>query len=69
MHTVKVEDLTFTSPFRVQFNRDDYCHALVAYFDCEFSCCHKPIKIDTCTLCSCLVVSGFVWVHLVARAI
>jgi hypothetical protein len=47
MHTVKVEDLTFASPFRITFNRDDYCHALVAYFDVEFSCCHKPLKIST----------------------
>ena len=49
MHTVKVEDLTFSSPFNIRFSRDDYCHALVAYFDCEFSCCHKPIRLDTCS--------------------
>lgn len=50
MHTVKVEDLTFSSPFSIRFNRDDYCHALVAFFDTEFSCCHKSIKIDTSPL-------------------
>ncbi len=43
-----MEDLTFSSPFSIRFTRDDYCHAIVAYFDTDFSCCHKPIKIDTC---------------------
>jgi hypothetical protein len=45
----KVEDLTFTAPFTVRFTRDDYCHALVAWFDVEFSFCHKAITLSTCT--------------------
>jgi len=44
---VKKEDLAFTSPFRLTAARNDYCHALVAYFDIEFSKCHKPIYFST----------------------
>lgn len=44
----KVEDLTFTAPFTIRFTRDDYCHALVAWFDVEFSFCHKSITLSTC---------------------
>ena len=43
----RVEDLTFTAPFKIRFTRDDYCHALVAYFDTTFSCCHKPVVLST----------------------
>jgi len=45
--SVKVSDLTFTAPFSVRFTRDDYCHALVAYFDVQFSACHKNITLST----------------------
>ena len=27
--------------------RDDYLHAITAYFDCSFSACHKPIVLST----------------------
>jgi len=47
MHTVKIEDLTFKVPFRLIASRDDFCHALVASFDIEFSKCHKPIYFST----------------------
>jgi len=47
INTVKKSDLTFTSPFRLTATRNDYCHALVAYFDIEFSKCHKPIYFST----------------------
>eukprot|EP00500_Bicosoecida_sp_ms1_P006444 CAMPEP_0203816582 /NCGR_PEP_ID=MMETSP0115-20131106/16438_1 /ASSEMBLY_ACC=CAM_ASM_000227 /TAXON_ID=33651 /ORGANISM="Bicosoecid sp, Strain ms1" /LENGTH=378 /DNA_ID=CAMNT_0050725487 /DNA_START=193 /DNA_END=1329 /DNA_ORIENTATION=+ len=47
LNTVKVEDLTFTAPFEVQFTRNEFCHALVAYFDVEFSGCHKKIRFGT----------------------
>ena len=26
---------------------NDDVHALVAYFDCEFTCCHKPVYFST----------------------
>eukprot|EP00164_Ancoracysta_twista_P001464 GFYU01001911.1.p1 GENE.GFYU01001911.1~~GFYU01001911.1.p1 ORF type:complete len:395 (+),score=163.83 GFYU01001911.1:41-1186(+) len=45
--TVKVEDLTFKVPFQMKMQRDDYVHAFIAYFDCCFSCCHKPIWLST----------------------
>jgi protein arginine N-methyltransferase 1 len=45
--TVKIEDLTFVVPFNVLASRDDFCHALVVYFDIEFSKCHKKIYFST----------------------
>lgn len=45
--TVKKEDLAFTSDFHLVFKRNDYCHALVAYFDCSFTHCHKQIAFST----------------------
>lgn len=44
---VKKEDLTFTSKFSIVCNRADYCHGLVAYFDCAFTQCHKKISFST----------------------
>jgi len=37
IETVTLEQLTFAAPFRLAFKRSDYCHALVAWFDCEFT--------------------------------
>jgi len=45
--TVRQEDLTFTAPFRLVANRDDFCHALVASFDIEFTRCHKKVSFST----------------------
>uniref|UniRef100_UPI00358FC59E protein arginine N-methyltransferase 1-like n=1 Tax=Myxine glutinosa TaxID=7769 RepID=UPI00358FC59E len=45
--TVNVDDLTFTSPFCLQVNRNDYIHALVAYFNIEFTKCHKRTGFST----------------------
>jgi protein arginine N-methyltransferase 1 len=47
MHTVKVEDMTWSSQFKLQVQRNDFIHALVAYFDIEFSKCHKPVYFST----------------------
>jgi protein arginine N-methyltransferase 1 len=47
IHTVKVEDLTWSSPFKISANRNDYVHAFVAYFDIEFSKCHKNVVFVT----------------------
>lgn len=47
IYTVKVEDLTFTSPFCLQVKRNDYVHALVAYFNIEFTRCHKRTGFST----------------------
>jgi len=47
MQTITVEELTFACPFAVTATRNDYCHALVAWFDIEFSHCHKPVHFST----------------------
>src|SRR5690606_28817184 len=40
-------DLDFRVPFNLSCRRDDYIHALVAWFDIEFSACHKPVRFST----------------------
>jgi protein arginine N-methyltransferase 1 len=45
--TIKKEDLAFKSRFKIVCSRHDYCHALLAYFDCTFTRCHKPITFST----------------------
>lgn len=45
--TVTKEELAFSVPFKLTAQRNDYCHAFVAYFDIEFSKCHKPVYFST----------------------
>ena len=40
-------DLAFSCPFDLVARRDDFIHALVAWFDIEFTACHKPIRFST----------------------
>jgi len=47
LNTVTANDLSFKVPFRLIASRDDFCHALVAYFDIEFSKCLKKIFFST----------------------
>jgi len=47
LNTCKAEDLTFSSKFMCTGQRNDYIHALIAWFDITFSCCHKPIYFTT----------------------
>jgi protein arginine N-methyltransferase 1 len=47
LYTVKPEDLTFTSSFRLHVRRDDYVQAFVSFFSVEFSKCHKRIGFST----------------------
>jgi len=47
INTVKAEDLNFKAPFRLVASRDDFCHALVASFDIEFTKCHKTVFFST----------------------
>ncbi|ETO36231.1 hypothetical protein RFI_00831 [Reticulomyxa filosa] len=47
LYTVKVSDLNFTNNFVLNVKRDDYAHALVAYFDVWFSKCHTRIGFST----------------------
>ena len=45
--TVTPGDLDFSAKFCLSAARNDYVHALVAYFDCTFSACHKPVSLST----------------------
>jgi protein arginine N-methyltransferase 1 len=47
LYTVTKEQLDFQNDFELTATRDDYCHALVAYFDVIFSKTHT--KIGFCT--------------------
>lgn len=47
LYTVRKEDLDFTTPFTLTVSRDDYFHAFVAYFTCEFSRTHTKLKFST----------------------
>ncbi|CAA0814282.1 Protein arginine N-methyltransferase 1.1 [Striga hermonthica] len=40
-------DASFTAPFKLVADRDDYIHALVAYFNVSFTHCHKPMGFST----------------------
>ncbi|XP_021070648.1 protein arginine N-methyltransferase 1-like [Mus pahari] len=46
IYTVRVEDLTFTSSC-LQVKRNDYVHALVAYFNIKFTQSHKRTGFST----------------------
>uniref|UniRef100_A0A8C5M596 type I protein arginine methyltransferase n=1 Tax=Leptobrachium leishanense TaxID=445787 RepID=A0A8C5M596_9ANUR len=47
IYTVKQEELEFTSAFCLQVQRNDYIHALVTYFNIEFTKCHKKTGFST----------------------
>jgi len=47
IQTCSKEDIPFSSPFQLQIRRNDYMHALVCYFNIEFSKCHKRVGFST----------------------
>ena len=47
IQTCTREDISFSSPFHIQFERDDVCNALVTFFKIEFSKCNKKIGFST----------------------
>lgn len=47
LNTVKVEDLAFSEPFSLRVQRNDFIHAVIAWFDIDFQACHKPIRFST----------------------
>ncbi|KAF2473212.1 arginine n-methyltransferas-like protein [Lindgomyces ingoldianus] len=47
LYTVQPKDLAFTLPYTITAKRSDFIHALIAWFDIEFSACHKPIRFST----------------------
>jgi len=47
IQTCTKEDIPFSSPYNLQVRRNDYMHALVCYFNIEFSKCHKRVWFST----------------------
>lgn len=47
LYTIAAEDLAFRAAFSLKVRRPDFIHALIAWFDIEFSACHKPIRFST----------------------
>jgi type I protein arginine methyltransferase len=47
LYTCTPADLAFTHPYTLSVRRTDYIHALIAWFDIEFSACHKPVRFST----------------------
>jgi len=47
LYTVTTADLAFSKSFSLKARRNDFVHALIAWFDIEFSKCHKPIRFST----------------------
>eukprot|EP00549_Striatella_unipunctata_P015881 CAMPEP_0118700664 /NCGR_PEP_ID=MMETSP0800-20121206/16726_1 /TAXON_ID=210618 ORGANISM="Striatella unipunctata, Strain CCMP2910" /NCGR_SAMPLE_ID=MMETSP0800 /ASSEMBLY_ACC=CAM_ASM_000638 /LENGTH=401 /DNA_ID=CAMNT_0006601309 /DNA_START=10 /DNA_END=1215 /DNA_ORIENTATION=- len=47
LKTCTSKDLEFSSSFRLTATRNDYVHALVAYFECAFTQIHKPLGFST----------------------
>jgi protein arginine N-methyltransferase 1 len=45
--TITKEALDFEVNFAITANRDDYVHAMVAYFTCSFNACHKTLTFST----------------------
>ena len=47
LYTVTAADLAFAAPFRLHVRRNDFIHALIAWFDIDFTACHRPISFST----------------------
>lgn len=47
LYTCQVSDLDFVANFRLPVRRDDFIHALVAWFDIDFTAAHKPVRFST----------------------
>jgi len=47
IYTVKKEDLDFQSEFQLEINRNETCHAVVAFFNVEFSKTHTQLWFST----------------------
>jgi protein arginine N-methyltransferase 1 len=47
LYTCTVADLAFRLPFELKVRRNDFVHAVIAWFDIEFAACHKPIRFST----------------------
>jgi type I protein arginine methyltransferase len=47
LYTCTTADLAFNVPMKLSVKRDDFIHALVSWFDIDFTACHKPIRFST----------------------
>lgn len=47
LYTVTPADLAFQAPYVLNIRKTDFIHALIAWFDIEFTACHKPITFST----------------------
>lgn len=47
LYKVTPADLSFSLPYTINVRRNDFIHAIIAWFDIEFSACHKPIRFST----------------------
>lgn len=47
LNTVTPQELAFSAPFTLRCQRNDFIHALIAWFDIDFTACHKPIRFST----------------------
>merc|ERR1711964_629732 len=47
LYNVKVGDLNFKSNLQLTFSRNDYLHALISFFDVEFTKCHARTGFST----------------------
>ena len=48
LYTVSSADLAFSAPYVLKVRKpQDFIHALIAWFDIEFTACHKPIHFST----------------------
>ena len=47
LYTVTPAQLAFSAPFELQVRRSDFIHAIIAWFDIDFTACHVPIKFST----------------------
>ena len=48
LYTYKVGESNFQNEFKLRCRKQDYIHALVCYFDVEFSKCHRRVGFSTC---------------------
>ncbi|RMZ78248.1 hypothetical protein DV737_g3994, partial [Chaetothyriales sp. CBS 132003] len=47
LNVVTTAELAFSQPFELRCRRNDLIHALIAWFDIDFTACHKPIRFST----------------------
>ncbi|KAH6685288.1 HNRNP arginine N-methyltransferase [Plectosphaerella plurivora] len=47
LYKCQVSDLDFVANFSLPARRDDFIHAIVSWFDIEFTAAHKPIRFST----------------------